>query len=173
MVHACRTSLEELTITPPSGFHGFMNTRRERWDAMDPAPMHLQTLQTLTLQIQYSYSPPHSAWSLLDGATRILDIASMSNLASLELKFNSNVLLELSDDLGKPSLKLFQQSITHFTSPQRTVSFTSNPPRKNRRTFWAPIFARAFPLLYKQNPLKEAGQSSIFDLQAVARSPRD
>ena len=27
LVHACRTSLEELTITSPDGFHEFINTQ--------------------------------------------------------------------------------------------------------------------------------------------------
>ena len=157
LVHACRTSLEELTITPPRNFHKYMNTQREHWDAMGPAPMHLQNLQTLTLYIKDMYDPYSSNWSRLDDATEILDIASMSNPASLELKFNPNALLQLPHDLGHPSLKLFEQSITHFTSRQTTVLFTIIPPRKNRDTFWTPILARAFPLLYEEGLLREPG----------------
>ena len=157
LVHACRTSLEELTITPPDGFHEFINTQRERSDGMNPPPTHLQNLQTLTLYIENMLVPYFPDWSRLDDATEILDIASMSNPASLELKFNPNALLQLPHDLGHPSLKLFEQSITHFTSRQTTVLFTIIPPRKNRDTFWTPIFARAFPLLYEKGLLRESG----------------
>ena len=109
LMHACRTSLEELTITPSEGFHAFMNTQREHWGGMDHAPMHLQNLQTLTLHIQKLYHPDSSTWSDLDDAMEILHIASTSNLASLELKFNPHALFKLSDDLGNPSLEQFEQ----------------------------------------------------------------
>ena len=169
LVHACRNSLEELTITRPRGFHAFMNTQRERWDGMDPAPMHLQNLQTLTLHIQKSYHPDSSTWSDLDDAMEILDIASTSNLASLELKFNPHALFKLSDDLGNPSLKQFEQLVARLTSRQATVSFSTTPPRKNRGTFWTPIFARAFPLLYEKGLLRTPGRLTLFALQAIAR----
>ena len=157
LVHACRTSLEELTITRPRGFHEYMNTQRERWDGMNHAPMHLQNLQTLTLHIQKLYHPDSSTWSDLEDAMEILHIASTSNLASLEMKINPYALLWLPDDLGSPSLKLFEQSVARFTSCQATVSFSTTPPRKNRDTFWTPILARAFPLLYEEGLLREPG----------------
>ena len=173
LVHACRTSLEELTITPPEGFHEYMNTQREHWDATGPAPMHMQNLRTLTLHILDPYDPLSSVWSHLDDATEILDIASMSNLASLQLKSNPLALLKLFNVSGNPSLTVFEQSIAHFISPQTTVSFTITPLRKNRDTFWTPIVARAFPLLYEKGLLREPGWLSLFVLQAIARSPRD
>ena len=173
MVHACRTSLEELTITRPRDFHAFMNTQREHWDGKDPAPVHLQNLRTLTLYIENIYDPASSNWSHLEDATEILDIASTSNLASLELKFNPHALLWLADGLGSSSLKQFEQSVARFTSRQTTVSFSTTPPRKNRGTFWTPIFARAFPLLYEKGLLREPGRLSLFVLQAIAHSPRD
>ena len=157
LVHACRTSLEELTITPPHGFHEYMDTQREHRDPMGPTPMHLQNVRTLTLHIQDPYNPSYSVWSHLGDATEILDIASTSNLASLELKFNPEALLELSDDLGNPSLKQFEQLVARLTSRQATVSFSTTPPRKNRDTFWTPILARAFPLLYEEGLLREPG----------------
>ena len=172
-MHACRTSLEELTITPSEGFHAFMNTQREHWDGKAPAPVHLQNLRTLTLYIENMYDPASSNWSHLEDATEILDIASTSNLASLELEIDPHALFQLPDDLGDLSLKLFEQSITHFTSRQTNVSFTTTPPRKNRDTFWTPILARAFPLLYEKGLLRELGSLLLFVLQAITCSPRD
>ena len=169
LVHAGRTSLEELTIIPPRNFHKYMTTQREHWDATGPAPMRLQNLRTLTLHIQDMYDPDSSNWSGLDDATEILDIASTSNLASLELKFDSEALLRLPDDLGDASLKQFEQSVARFTSRQATVSFSTTPPRKNRDTLWTPILARAFPLLYEKGLLREPGRLSSFVLQAIAR----
>ena len=128
LVHACRTSLEDLTITRPRGFHEFINTRREHWDAMDPAPMHLQNLQTLTLYIEKMYDPYSSNWLHLEDATEILDIASTSNLASLELKFSPNALLRLPDDLGDPSLKQFEQSDRKSTRLNSSHSGESRMP---------------------------------------------
>ena len=169
LVHACRTSLEELSITPPDGFHPFMSTQREHWDGKDPAPVHLQNLRTLTLYIENMYDPASSNWSHLEDATEILDIASTSNLASLKLEINPYTLLHLPDDLGDPSLKQFEQSVARLTSRKATVSTSTTPPRKNRDTLWTLILARAFPLLYEKGLLRVPGRSSLFVLQAIAR----
>ena len=168
LIRASRTSLEDLTITPPEGFQKFVNAQRERQDAVDPLLMHLQNLR-LDLRTFQSHVYQDTVLSSLDDAVGVLDFASTSNAASLNLEFNLVALLHLSDRSSNPSLELFEKSVARFTSRPATVSFVNIPPRKNRRgTFWAPILARVFPLLYNQGALNEAGGSPLFILQSVA-----
>ena len=172
LIHASRTSLEELTIAPPKGFQKSVSVQREHWDATDPSPMHMQNLQTLVLHIRRPFDPEFSVWLFLDEAMGVLDIASTSKSASLDLRFRPSALLQFSDDSDNPSLKLFEQSVARFTSGQTTLSFSTPSPRKNRDMFWTPIFARVFPLLYERGPAREAGQLSLLVLQAVALTAR-
>ena len=158
LINASRTSLKELTIEPPKGLQEFLKAQREHWDAIDSVQMHMQNLRSLTLRM----SDLPNSWSAvsqcLDDAIGILNITSTSTLVSLDLRFNPSALFQLSESLGNPLLKIFEQSITRFTARQTIVSLSKEPLRKNRQTFWTPMFARVFPLFYGQGKVRESSQ---------------
>ena len=153
LIHTSRTSLEKLAMAPCKDFQRFQDALRKQGSATDPAPMHFQNLQSLTLRIL------DPSGSCLDYAKEILNLASTSNLAALDVAFSLDVLHRLLEHADNPSLRLFEQSIARFAVGRTNVSFSAEHWRKNRDAFWAtPFFAKAFPMLYGQGKLKVSSQ---------------
>ena len=156
------TSLEELVFASsglPGGLREYLHFLREYRSATDPAPMHMPNLQSLMLRIWSSLNLGSSAWPVLDDAKEILDVASTSSLAVLNVVFSPNVLCLLPERANNPSLRLFEQSIAQITTGQTNVSFSTEHERKNREICWAtPFLTQAFPVLNGQGRLKVSSQ---------------
>ena len=161
LLNASRISLQELIVTVIEGLQEFAHFSRQYLDATDPTWLKLQILRTMTLRICHPLPRNLPIWPF-DDAVEILDMASTSILAALNVEFGSSVLAQLADDLPQvldnSSLQWFEQSIFRFTAHQTAVSFLPEHQRKNRSGFWTPVLTRAFPLLYGQGKLIQSSQ---------------
>ena len=167
LLNASHATLESLTLSTD----GLAEKLEDVRATMVSAPC-LQGLHTLTLEIHGLAIPDQvpassvgdpSPLAALHATAEILAHIIPDALTSLHVSFGTDSLGYFSSFLnsaqGHPSFTAFEKSVLGAVTGGASITVSvSSKQRRNGESFWKPMLARAFPLLYGRGMLKGSSQ---------------